>query len=259
VQTLRGTSACSYANERGALDTLAEKRYSCVVKLAAAAVFAALAVSPSASAVAPTLSSVTVQTRHPSATFSVPRADSASIYFSTKPDRATDGSFLTENIKSLDILTDSEIQSGQWRFENQLDPGTYWVMMRASPDFSSCWNFEAFGGYDPACANGYSNVLTLEVPKPTSRYRPRVTAYRNIRRAILELTATPLGETRPYRVCYRTLARRTVCVRGTLDGFSWNSPATDLVTINTRLLPTLTTFNWHVGTTKVATKRARVR
>jgi hypothetical protein len=51
-----------------------------------------------------------------------PRADSASIYVSTKPDRATDGSFLTENIKSLDIVTDSEIQSGQWLSETQLDP-----------------------------------------------------------------------------------------------------------------------------------------
>jgi hypothetical protein len=229
------------------------------VKLVAAAVFAALAVAPSASAVAPTLSSVTVQTRHPAATFSTPRADSASIYFSTKPDRATDGSFLTENIKSLDILTDSEIQSGQWLSETQLDPGSYWVMMRASPDFSSCWNFEAFGGYDPACANGYSNVLTLDVPKPASRYRARVTAYRNIRRALLELTATPLGESRPYRVCYRTLAKRTACVRGTLDGFSWNSAATDLLAINTRPLPTLTMFNWFVDNTRVATRRARVR
>jgi hypothetical protein len=227
--------------------------------LVVAALFAALAVAPSASAVAPTLSSVTAQTRHPAATFSAPRADSASIYFSTKPDRATDGGFLTENIKSLDILTDSEIQSGQWLSENQLDPGAYWVMMRAFPDFSSCWNFEAFGGYDPACADGYSNVLTLEVPKPASRYRARVNAYRNIRRALLELTATPLGETRLYRVCYRTLAKRTVCVRGTLDGFSWNSSATDLLTINTRSLPTLSTFNWFVGNTKVATRRARVR
>jgi hypothetical protein len=48
------------------------------------------------------------------ATFSAPRADFATIYIASRPDRATDGSFLTENIKELDILTDSEIQSGRW-------------------------------------------------------------------------------------------------------------------------------------------------
>jgi hypothetical protein len=132
-------------------------------------------------------------------------------------------------------------------------------MMHVSADFGSCWNYEAFGGYDPACTDGYSNVLTFEVPKPASRYTARATAYRNIRRALLQLTATSLGETRPYRVCYRTLAKRTLCVRGTLDGFSWNSSATDLLTINTRLLPTLTTFNWFVANTKVASRRVRVR
>ncbi len=227
--------------------------------LACASLVCVLVVAPSAVGAPPSLVSVSVQARHPSAAFSAPRSDGVTIYFSTKPDRATDGSFLTENIKTLDLLADSEAQSGRWLAEDQLDPGSYWVMLRASPDFATCWNYEVFSGIDPACADGYSNVLTLLVPKPASRYTARATSYRFLGQVTVVLTATPLGESRPYRVCYRTIAKRTLCTSGTLDGFSWNTASSDSLTVKTRALPAITTFNWFVGSSKVATKRIRVR
>src|SRR4051812_37544982 len=110
------------------------------------AVAAACAIVSPAAAAPPTLSSVGSQDRHPTATFSAPRASDATIYFATKPDRATDGKFLQENIKDTDFFTDSEIQSGRWMSESQLDPGVYYVMLRVSPDFDSCYLSD--GNYD---------------------------------------------------------------------------------------------------------------
>jgi hypothetical protein len=217
-----------------------------------------LAFPGAALAVPPTLSNVGQQDRHPTASFSAPRADFASIYLATKPDRATDGNFLQENIKELDSLTDSEIQSGRWVDENQIDPGTYWVILRASPDFGACYLYD-FGGLDPTCADGFSNVLTLTVPKPAIRYSARVRAYRYLREASLELTATPLGERLPYRACYRLKNRSSRCLSGALDGYSWNASADDSLTVSTRNLPNIATFTWYVGGSKVAARRVRVR
>jgi hypothetical protein len=204
------------------------------------------------------LLSVGQQARHVTATFSAPRAGDATIYIADKPDRATDGRFLTENIETLDFLTDNEIQSGRWLNEDKIDPGRYWVMLHASPDFASCWDSDR-GGYDPECADGFSDVLTLDVPKPPSRYTGRVTAYRFLQEVALTLTATPLGEDRPYRVCYPTRAGARRCLRGTLDGFSWDARATDILTASTRGLALYTTFTWYVDGRRVATRRARVR
>jgi len=218
----------------------------------------ALALPAAAGAVPPTLSSVGQQNRHPTATFSAPRAGSVTVYVANKPDRATDGQFLSENVATLDSLTDSEIQEGRWVGESQLDPGTYYMMLSASPDFDACWVFDA-AAYDPACADGFSNVLPLVVPKPSTRYSARVLSYKYLRQATLELTAAPLGENRPYRVCYRLLSRTVRCLRGTLDGYSWNTSASDRLTVTTRNLPTFTSFVWSVGGKVVATKRVRVR
>jgi hypothetical protein len=88
---------------------------------------AALALPAAANASQPpTLTSVSQQNRHPSATVSMPGADDATIYFASKPDRATDGGFLQENIKATDFFTADEIQRGSWLYEDQLDPGTYY-------------------------------------------------------------------------------------------------------------------------------------
>jgi hypothetical protein len=219
---------------------------------------AVLVLAVPAGAAAPTLSSVGVEARHPTAMFSAPKADGGTIYIASKPDRATDGSFLTENVEDLDILTDSEIQAGRWVSEDQLDPGTYFVMLRASLDFDACYIYDT-GGYDPSCADGYSNMLPLTVPKPASRYSARVTAFRSIRRATLTLTAMPLGEDRPYQVCYRLQSKARRCLRGSLDGYSWEQAASDVLTVNTRPLPLVATFTWYVGARAVATKRVRVR
>jgi hypothetical protein len=179
------------------------------------------------------------------------------IYLASKPDRATDGSFLQENIEHLDIFTDSEIQSGRWVDENRIAPGTYWVMLRASPDFDSC--YISGGGFDPACAQGFSDLVTLVVPKPAVRYRASVTAFRFSGTASLQLVATPLGEDVPYRVCYRLKTKKTRCVTGKLEGFSWEASTIDTLTVTTRSLPTFTTFVWYVEGKKVASKRVRVR
>jgi hypothetical protein len=131
-------------------------------------------------------------------------------------------------------------------------------MMRASPDFDLCWIFD-LGAYDPSCADGYSNVLQLVVPRPTVRYAARVSVYRFLRQVSLELVAAPLGEKQPYRMCYRLKSRALRCLRGTLDGFDWNSSASDELTVPSRNLATITTFSWYVGTAKVLSKRVRVR
>jgi len=220
-------------------------------------VVAALILPSAAAAVAPTLGFVTQQDRHPSASFSAARASDATIYLASKPDRATDGSFLQENVTELDFLTDSEIQTGRWVDENQVDPGTYWVMLRADPDFDSCYDFVT-GGFDPVCADGFSNMLTLVVPKPSIRFRARVTVYKSLGEALLDLTATPLGERLGYRVCYRPKSGASRCLNGGLDGYSWNASAEDSLTVSTRRLPNLTTFTWYVAGAKVASKRVRL-
>src|SRR4051812_10244036 len=107
-----------------------------LLTLAASLVFVS-----SASAQLPVLSSVTVSAdRHPSAQFSTPKAGDVTIYFASKPDRASDGSFFQENIVALDFLTADEIQAGNWTFSDQLDPGTYYVMLNADPDFDLCYD-----------------------------------------------------------------------------------------------------------------------
>jgi hypothetical protein len=222
-------------------------------------VVASLLFARGAVASPPVLSSVTVSAdRHPSATFSAPKADDVTIYFASKPDRATDGSFFQENIVDLDFMTTDEIQSGSWTHSDQLDPGTYYVMLRASPNFDLCY-IDSTGTYDPSCADGYSNIVKLTVPVPPIRYRARVSMLRYVRQAFLTLKATPLGVSKSYRVCYRDNAKKKHCVRGNLDGYSWDSSASDEVSVRTRKLPAWTTFTWYVGSRAVAKKRVRVR
>jgi hypothetical protein len=220
-------------------------------------VIAALALVATALGVAPTLSSVGVQDRHPTATFSAPRSDFATIYVARRPDRATSGEFLSENIETSDLLTDAEIQAGRWSHESQVDPGSYYVMLHASPDFDACW-VDDLGAYDPACADGYSSVVPLTIPRPTSRYVASTTVLRFLKRVELRLSAVPLGDRLPYRVCYRLATKQRRCLVGTLDGFDWNSGASDTLSLTTRRLARLTTFTWFVAGKAVAVKRVRI-
>jgi len=206
----------------------------------------------------PGLLSVGQEAQHPTATFSAPLADDVTIYIASSPARATDGSFLTENVETLDILTDSEIQAGTWKSERLVDPGIYYVMLRASPTFSACYRFEQ-GGYDPACADGYSNVMTLAVPTPQIAYSTKATIYKNIRVGYLSLTAKPLGVDLRYDLCYRTKAKRKRCSKATIDAFSWEQTATDQLRVSLAGLAKRTVFTWYKrGTTKVLAKRTVV-
>jgi hypothetical protein len=216
-----------------------------------------LVFAPAASAVPPSLISVTAPDRHPAATFTAPKAGDATIYLATKPDRASDGKFLSENVAELDFLTDDEIQSGRWTYERQIDPGTYYVMLSASASFDQCYIFGS-GTYDPACADGFSNIVQLVVPKPTTRYRASVNSLRFINIAHLSLTGAPLGEKQPYKVCYPNKSGRRMCVSGSLDGYDWDSSAQDDLRISTRALRPITTFSWYVGASLVARKTARL-
>jgi hypothetical protein len=213
------------------------------------AAFVSLAFTGAAQAATPTLTSVDQQNRHPTATFSMPGADDATIYFATDPERASDGEFLEENVEELALLTADEIQAGRWVDPAQLDPGRYYVLLRAydydCPD-------------DPSCVDGFSDVLTLTVPKPKPRYRGAVHAYRYLAGVRLAFKVTPLGDRAPYRVCWRLETGRRKCVRAAVRGYSWNSSAESQVTVSKRGMPRVARFTWYVGGRKVASKRARI-
>lgn len=211
-----------------------------------------------ANAVAPTLTSVSVEGRRPAATFSAPRAGFVTVYVASGPDRATNGRFLDENVKDVASLTSSEIQSGAWASPSRLDPGGYSVMLDASADFGSCYLFD-IGALDPACADGFSEVLSLSVPKPKVRFTTSATVYASLDEVDVRLHARPLGERTPYRVCYRNVSRERRCLNGVLEGFSWDYPANDTLSVRRSHLPRVTTFTWHVRSKQVASRRVRVR
>ena len=82
-----------------------------------------LTVSGTAWAAAPALLGVSQEHRHPTVTLAAPGANDVTVYIAKKPNRATDGSFLNENIKDLDLLTADEIATGRWKDAAQIDPG----------------------------------------------------------------------------------------------------------------------------------------
>lgn len=217
-----------------------------------AIVVATLAIPAAASAYfAPSLGSVAVSAdRHPTATFSAPGAEDATIYLATNPNRATDGRFFDEHTKYTDTLTLAEIQGGRWFYEGQIDPGTYYVMLRAY-----CWRYE-----DTNCADGFSSVVPLTVPLPTIRYITRIgSLFRGIS-VYPAIRASVLGTDKQYRVCYISTARRQRCVGGTINGYSWNESASDEIRIAvTRAMPTVTTFTWFVEGRVVGRRTVRVR
>jgi hypothetical protein len=207
----------------------------------------ALALPSAAAANPPVLQTIDQVNRHPTARLSIPGADDATIYFATKPDRASDGSFLQENIKDLDFLTTDEIQSGSWTYESQLDPGTYYVLLRAT-------DYDCIG--QPTCLGGYSNMLTLNVPKPAQTYRGSVLVWHYLHQANLTLRVKPLGESLPYKVCWRLMNKKQRCVTAKVGGYSWNDSASDDVTVGLRGMAKRTTFVWYVHGRKVATRTA---
>jgi hypothetical protein len=214
------------------------------------AALAALIVAGSAQAATPSLVSVGQQDRHPQATFGpLPGVDGLTVYMATKPDRASDGSFLQENIEDFDSLTADEIASSSWLYERQLDPGLYYVMARA-------FDFDCY--QNPDCIEGFSNMFTRTIPKPAQRYRTSVQLLRFIGIGYLNMSVSPLGEKQSYRVCW-TLTRGSRCLRSTVTGYSWNAPASDLLRVSLRGMRKLTTFTWYADGRIVSVKRVRIR
>jgi hypothetical protein len=214
------------------------------------ACLAALVLAGSAAAQPPALLTIDQQNRHPRATFSASGADDATIYIASKPDRASDGSFLQENIEGLDLLTTDEIQSGSWLGESQIDPGVHYVMLRAT-------DFDCLG--NPSCIDGYSNFLTLNVPEPTHTYRGGVTVLHYSHIASLTLRVTQLGKSLPYKVCWRLKSKKRRCVSGRVVGYSWNDSAEGTVSVRLRGMARRTTFSWYVGGHRVTSKTANTR
>lgn len=209
-----------------------------------------LAPAQVAAAAEPALLGVGQEHRHPTADFHAPGADHATISFATKPDRATDGQFLEENVEHVDLFTADEIKAGRWTDSSQLDPGRYYVLLRAT-------DADCLG--DPGCLDGFSAMLTLIVPEPARRFRGHVTSYRFVSTIELSLEVRPLGRGLPYRVCWTRSTGRRACVRATVRGFSWNEPASDTISVRKRGMRRTTTFTWFVDGRKVASRRARIR
>jgi hypothetical protein len=115
---------------------------------------------------------------------------------------------------------------------------------------------DCFG--DSPCMEGFSDMLTLAVPKPVASYRGGVRAYRYLSTVDLRLRVAPLGERLRYRVCWTLTDKRRRCVRSTVDGYSWNSAATDQIEVRKRGMPQRTAFAWYVEGRKVASKRVRI-
>jgi hypothetical protein len=167
-----------------------------LLALVAAAVAALLLVA-AASADPPPLLAIGIDGLHPTASFAIGRAVFATIAISRTPDRAPDGSFAAP----LDqvALTPDEIAAGTWRDPNELEPGTYWVLLHADADIDTC--FLLGDGWDASCPDGWSaQPLQLVVTTPTPRYAAAVSLARRAGIARLRLTATPLGASLPYRV-----------------------------------------------------------
>jgi hypothetical protein len=216
------------------------------------AVLSSVVTATPALAVSPAITAVGQQDRHPSVALAAPRAESVTVYIASKPDRASDGSFLQENVVESGFLTDSEIQSGRWLDSSQIDPGSYFVLVNATRDFTSCVSYDANLDQviDPSCADGFSTVVPLTIPTPKTKYTVKTLLFKNIRIVYLTLTAKPLGAKMPYQVCWKqpTGKRKTLrkrCVKATLSGYSWNADASDELRINTKGMARRTKFTWY--------------
>lgn len=136
--------------------------------LSAAAMCVGVLLLPSAAAAlnAPVLTAVGHQDRHPTASWTLPpNVEAWAVMVATKPDQASDGQFFSENVVVADSLRTTQQTDTFWLYEERLDPGTYYVLVR---------------GYDNACSVGQgecgsvtSNVMQLVIPAPP---RPRQVA-----------------------------------------------------------------------------------
>ena len=96
------------------------------------------------------------------------------MYVATSPQQGTDGAFYSENIADSAVLTDDEIASGSWLDDSQLAPGHYWVIADADPDYDVCLQDDLT--INPLCADGNSNIESVTIPRPTTRYKASVSS-----------------------------------------------------------------------------------
>ena len=153
-------------------------------------------------------------------------------------------------MKEVGFLTTDEIQRGSWLDSSQIDPGLYYVLLQAT-------DYDCLG--QPTCLDGYSNMLTLTVPKPRSSFRASVHVYHYLHEADLTLRVTPLGERLPYKVCWRLKNKSRRCLASAIRGYSWNSSADGEVSVRLRGMGRRTTFSWYVHGAQVASKTADTR
>ena len=120
---------------------------------------------------------------------------------------------------------------------------------------AACFRFD-----DTNCADGFSNIVTLNVPMPRPRYSTRIaTVFPGIS-VYPEIRASPLGIAKRYQLCWTTRSRGRLCRTGTIYGYSWNSSASDELRIAVSgSMPTVTTFMWRVDGRIVGRQKARVR
>ena len=102
-------------------------------------------------------------------------------------------------------------------------------------------------------------MLTLSVPKPRQTYRGSVLVWHYLRQANLTLRVKPLGESLPYKVCWRLMNKKRRCVTAKVGGYSWNDSASGDVTVGLRGMAKRTTFVWYVHGSKVAATTANTR
>jgi hypothetical protein len=217
------------------------------------AILTALTLAAPAGATTPVLQTVGHDRLHATATFSAPGATDVTVYFATSPERATDGRFLTENSAGIDFLTDAEIASGVWMDADITSPGTYYVMLHAEQ--SGCYVNEG-----AVCMEGYSNVVMVTMPKPKPRFSVK---FEPGFIASFTLTATPLGEDLPYKLCWKRTGRPRKCKRSIIHGSSWADGESDTIylvasDLKLRASQKVVKFTWYVGKKRVRSGRVRI-
>ena len=169
------------------------------------------------------------------------------------------GAFFSENVVDSADLTADEIASGSWLSDDQLSPGRYWVVINGDPDLTC---FLDDGTIDPACSDGYSNMLSVTIPQPSIRYRGAVSEMlADIGRLDLKLTVAPLGVKQAVRLCYSVTKHKHAakrCVNQHLVGYDWNKPASALLALSTRGMSKRELFTWFVAGRTVARLTVRV-
>ncbi len=194
-----------------------------------------------------------------SVTFSAPGAGGVTIFVAKGPQQ-NDGSFLTANLADVGVLTADQIAAGVWTEQSPLAPGRYWVMVGANPDYTTCQLDD--GTISPTCSSGDSNVDSVTVAPPVTRYLGSVVSKRAGSGAIsLRLTATPLGVPEAVKLCYRITVRKRQlkrCLNRHLSGVDWSKPVDDVVRLSTTGMSKHESFTWTLAGRTVARLTAAI-